>query len=607
MAVTFFLVLLTTTSSPKPPNFVSTKFEMALEVAELEVRSLLGKYTYETPFDPGSVWSLIIALLPETVDPSEYIELVQHAPESNSNGIAIDPALGTFILQETQKLGWLQNNVTGSVKDAFTRVRVRQMDDTSGSLNWPLQTAWYSGVAYVLKLYRSYYGVHLSLRDFEAQGLDSLVEDILNHSSLSKLHRDVSFLILPLLSFHNRTDVIQNWVLRQPLRLVKVLAPIPLLGSTLLRLCYQVSAQDWLSVKEVQTHLKPQDANEAVSLATIYKPTESSIGFLGSLASAARILGTMCPPTFEVLAQWSFAPGDVQRGIYNSFLKQNTRWNNIVDDIAILRKTVFCNLTTEEIDNDLLIGALRSGKYMFLQKQNLESKEIIETEAASIVAAFKQEGPAGPEFSTVLAALEVVPKGSLTASKRQFAALNAAHTQFKVDPAVAVHMEPMAVIRRALELVPEAYPRVSDLSRIANELAGKSLNEEVKEACVNASLAQGDFSTAYDLCQTLLPSSSTWVPYLQVAKFMSPMWDTKPASVAERQKQLIIKCLETCPKSDLVTVVRVWETLEEETRNEPTLPRDVGVTQGPQRTRKRDQLQKLLIGGIGWAIGAPVE
>lgn len=566
----------------------------------LAVEELLGKYSYTTPYEPGSPWSLVVALLPETVEPDKYVSRLFEMPETSTAGTPIETDLGEYVLKETKSVGWVPENHNGDLKDSFTRVRVRQNDRVWSNLDWPIKTNWYAGVAYVLKLYRKYYNVHMSLEAFEAATVESMVETILKHSSVSTLSRDVSFLILPYLTFHDRLDLLQKWIMDKPLNYIKSLASIDALTPTLLRLCYLASSREWRAVKDIIVHLKPT-SETPLSLETIYEPTAQSIGFLGDLASAARILGTLCPPSFEVLAQWSFATNEVQRGIYNFYLKQNDRWSSIVDDLLVLRRTIFSKLTEQEIDDDLLIGALRKGKYTFLQTHKLESPELIQAEAANIVAAFKEGGLERPEFSTVLAALDVVPTGALASTKKQFAALRLAHSSFGVDPALAVHLAPMDIIRRALKVNPDAYNRVSELVRLANEFANEDLTEQVKEACINASLASADFSTAYSLCQGL-EGPNAWLSYLQAAKFMSPLWDSRPADVAAKQKSLIVKCLQICPKSDISTVARVWENLETEIQPQ-TVQREPAA--GQQKTRKRDHLQKLLVGGIGWAIGAP--
>lgn len=564
----------------------------------LAVKELLGKYSYTTPYEPGSPWSLVIALLPETVESDKYVAQLFAMPETAS-GSPIETDLGEYVLKEIKAAGWAPENNSGDLQDAFTRVRVRQNDRVWSNLDWPVKTSWYAGIAYVLKLYRSYYNIHMSLETFEATDVESMVEEMLKHSSAGMLSRDVKFLILPYLTFHGRLDLLQKWVMDKPLNYVKSLASIDVLTPSLLHLCYQASGSEWRAVKDIAAHLKPI-SETALSLETIYEPTSRSIAFLEDLASAARILGFLCPTSFEVLAQWSFASNEVQRGIYNFYLKQNDRWNSIAEDLVVLRRTIFSKLSEQEIDHDLLIGALRNGKYNFLQTHKLESPDTIQTEAANIVAAFKEGGSDRPEFSTVLAALDVVPRGSLEPTKKQFTALKLAHSNFGVDPALAVHLAPLDIVRRALEINPGAYNRVSELVRLANAFSKENLSEEVKDACVNSSLANSDFATAYTLCQGL-EGPNAWLSYLQAAKFMSPLWDNRPADVAEKQKQLIVKCLRICPKSDISTVARVWEDLETEIRPQ-IVQRE---TPGQPRTRKRDHLQKLLVGGIGWAIGAP--
>lgn len=210
-------------------------------------------------------------------------------------------------------------------------------------------------------------------------------------------------------------------------------------------------------------------------------------------------------------------------------------------------------------------------------------------------------------------------------------------------PAELKYMDPYELIGILLESNAQAYTQPDKLSTIIKdfmmgvahvpESAPDTPEIRLRAMCADTALANNDFETAYGLCipklSTLKGSQVAWTACFQVGKYVSAYWeDIPPAKILNDQKIILTAAIKICPAENIANILSYWKKLEKisQEAGEYGLPsfssRSGTNTPEPSFTehrdwndstssldtanagRKRDQISKLMVSGLAWAIGA---
>lgn len=539
---------------------------------------------YSDPYAPSSPWSLILVLVAETESPQEYVKFLKDAPYSSPSPVSIPPEVLQYVASECQELGWTSSDD----EELFEKIRVRQTDTFFGGLSAvsPQPGKWYTSVARVLKLYRGISGNNeLSLADFESSEPEENVNKLFSCPGYD-LRAALDILVLPYLHYIDRVDILNDWISSKSLETVAVFAAVDEARDAVFRLCNDSPTSSWPVVAE---------AAEA-----------SNNDEWRSIAAAGRILSSLGPLFFSEIRK----PGFGSLALLDEFVSAQRHWRAMPEELQVLKRTVFKNLKPDDIDLHVLRGALRGERFMFILSQQY-SRDLLVKEVHRLVRGLEV---GAISIAHARAALDLCPQEcpELKESRDQLAIVQRV-AKFNVpSEQVLSGASSMKLVSLALENTPEAYRRPTELT---NAFAPVD-EEEVREACVEAALAQNDFKAAARLCDSL-KGSGAWLACLQAGKFISPEWDDgRPAAVAARQRELLARSLRTCPRTDLLSVLPAWEALESEGIEDEQVadtasasvdssqePRDSLSPQSYERVGT-PQIQNLFVRGLGWAIGA---
>lgn len=539
---------------------------------------------YSDPFAPSSPWSLILVLVPETEPSKSWIDLLGDAPESSSSPIDIPPDVLQYVAEECQKVGWLRTDDP----ELFEKLRVRQTDAFFGGLDPACSPPgrWYTSVARVLKLYRSISGNNkLSLSEFESASPEENVERLFSCPGYN-LRAALEVLVLPYLHYVGHLDILSRWVSKKPLSEVASLAAIQEVQSAIFELCNDSPTSSWQLVSSVADAANNKQWR--------------------SLAEAGRILVPLGPLNFSDIKDPNFGT----LAVLDQFVSAQRHWRTMPSDLEVLKRTVFSAINQRDFDAHVLRGALRGERFMFIASQKYP-QDLLIAEVQRLVR--------GLEVGTVSvaharSALDLCPENcaSLQKSREQLSVVQKV-VKFNVPSEQVLNgADPMKLVSLALENTPEAYRRPTELTKVFSPVD----EEDVREACVEAALAQNDFKAAARLCDSV-KGSGAWLACLQAGKFISPDWDDgRPAAVVARQRELLARSLRTCPAADLSSVLSAWQALDSvETDDDVGANIASSVTDAKQDTVDRlspqpnersgtPQLQNLFVRGLGWAIGA---
>lgn len=210
-------------------------------------------------------------------------------------------------------------------------------------------------------------------------------------------------------------------------------------------------------------------------------------------------------------------------------------------------------------------------------------------------------------------------------------------------PAELKFMDPYELIGILLESNGQAYTQPDKLSGIIRdfmvgvahvpESAPDTPEIRIRAMCADTALASNDFETAYSLCtpelSTLKSSQVAWTACFQVGKYVSAYWeDIPPLKILNDQKTILKAAVKICPAENIANILSYWKKLEKISQEAgeyglPTFSSRSGTNtpepsfsehrdwndsssslEAANAGRKRDQISKLMVSGLAWAIGA---
>lgn len=567
--------------------------------------------SYDNPFDPRSPWSMVIALLPETVPVEFWLTRIQTAPLSYSEGPdEIDFDSEQFIRQACKDAGWKMDALKGDandiavVQDFFTQCRVRQTEAKSGYLDWLdwTHSSWYAAVPHVLKLFRGRTGSRMSLSEFESLNPHQVIALIMDDVDQANLYEHVQILVKPYLNYHGKMELLAEWVRNQELSDIVPLAPVPEVTPSILRLCYEAKCSYWPVVKDIALALPNatvQNPAEPAIYEDVLEATPEALEMVGRIADTARIM-VGYDTTLGQLARWSFAPASVQKCLLKKYCTEFMDWGRVQRELDTLSKTILRALSSEFIKQIIVGRALASSKFSFLKTFHVPSKDF-ERKVLELRPGLKDGSVSLEQFSKAIGMIQS-SKSQEVAEARELASTLLKAQDLGIDPHLAYSGSIQILLDKIFAENARAYKRfqeIVDLLTSLNQLSVALQEVEevyIRQQCIDAALAYGDFDAACKLVDTI-EDPSGWICLLQVGKYSSPDWESKPSSVFQKQREILRKCILISEQYNLPQVMGAWKVLESS---------PVGGSRDEERTklRKRDQLQKMLVNGIGWAIGA---
>lgn len=558
-------------------------------------------FKFESKFDPGSPYSLVMALFPETV---ELRSGVFHLAEtSQQEDLSADVA--EFVKSECLRKGWCApNHLTESESAFFYKVWLRAVDKAYSRVYIPdlkedVDFDWINGIIAPLVMYRKLQKSanasnisFISLNEFETGDLSTVFRQLLEVPNPHwGIRQRLSVLVLPYMQYRNGMSILSKWLETQPLSTV---CEVPLtttreLDQAVVKACFNCNTG---SVKLVQTLLDILQKN---------KSQEPQLPLLTELVQAA-LTSRFQTNTFAQLAEWTESSKQVQTALLYRYLERKSSFS--VKDLMTLHKTVFSRLETEFLVRYSVEQAVRRAKFMFVTSIEPEFPDIVREVVYKVCLEYETNTEL--ELAQVLTALDIVDGDKIKDLRRLDLerALKVQQT-YNVDPRYVLSHSKPEILRKILEMHPRAYLKFSELMNTAAD------NEErgsVSQLCVDAALADDNFTAVQELIAILDPTNSEcWIAYYQAGNYVSPEWEyPRSPQIIKKQLQYLSTSLSLCPESDILTVLRAWTELEKEARSAVITPVSSQPQPNPQPEldHKRTHISSLLKSGIGWAIGA---
>lgn len=611
-------------------------------------------FAYSDAFDAGSPYSLIIAFFPET----SLLPTINFA--SNTGSDPLDPEIAQFVAQECAQKGWAAPLPVGeSYPSYFLKIRMRLQDDFSGDLDLPnncegADKLWIEGCVRVLKLWRkllhhSTRAHKTSLRNFEDRSAENtsriFAELCVVQPDSWHLKQRLEFLLVPYCRYAHRIDLLQNYVASLPISELHGALNTPEVLPQLLQACLNapVSAHKQVLHLAENVHNPPDTSDAPLTKEYLNVPSKQVFQLLVSLASVAQ-LGKLGAKNFRTLVEWSIGPAETQRDLLRRTLLQPHHVS--FEDISLMRQSVFSNLSESAFSEETIRGAFQKSRFMFLKSLPLaENQDILKHEIKLLTERF-DNGKIGDtpikDLQQILASFELLDSQhedkEVRDLQQKYQHLRKLTITFPaIDPYFALTHSTDEVLARVLEQDSEAYVRYTDLLKVVAR-GNKDYAPRIAEQCVESALANDDFSAACEYFERGFISDSSpgaWLAYYQTGKYMSPQWDVpKSLRVLQKQTELMAKSLNLCPAGDLMAVLKAWNSLESDLmeatkraepqkkpkqqhkitkhvpvshddEEQPTeVPSEVAQDQSMRDQNPRDQLQNMLVSGLGWAIGA---
>lgn len=609
-------------------------------------------FAYSDAFDAGSPYSLIIAFFPET----SLLSTINFANAGGND--RLEPDIAQFVSQECAQKGWAAPLPEGeSHPSYFLKIRMRLQDDFSGDLTLPsncegADDLWVDGCVRVLKLWRklltgSSLANKTSLRSFENTETENTSHIFAELCAVEPdswhLKQRLEFLLVPYCRYAHRIDLLQDYIASLPLSELHGALNIPEVQPQLLQACLDAPVAMHKQVLHLaeNIHNLPNSQNEPLTKQTLNVPSKQVFQLLVNLASVAQ-LSKLGAKNFRTLAEWSIGPAETQQDLLRRTLLQPHHVS--FEDISLMRLTVFSNLTDSAFSEETIRGAFQKSRFMFLKSLPLaENQGILKHEIKLLIDRFasgKLGGTPVKDLQQILASFELLEPvhedKEMRDLQQKYQHLRKLTVTFPcIDPYYALTHSTNEVLARVLEQDSEAYLRYTDLLTVIGE-GNKEYAPRIAEQCVESALANDDFSAAYEYFERGFISDSSpsaWLAYYQTGNYMSPQWDIpKSARVLQKQTELMAKSLNMCPAGDLMTVLKAWNSLESDLveatqraekkkSKSPQYPQSIPAPSNTEeqssdslsesteeRTAReqnaRDQLQNMLVSGLGWAIGA---
>lgn len=490
------------------------------------------------PFEPQSAWSILLALLPEVVEPSRYVRLLVDlssgdlAQTSNDVGKVELPeevvqsrsnALLRFVKKRCEEMGWTHG--PGDIGDPFSKwvkVRLVQIDNACGKLEWMFTLMehapsgalnWYNGVCNVVYQLRMHYGDDITLEQFESSSVSSNVTRLLEHTVSAGAGRELHKLVIPYLSYVGDWEPLYRWIVdQQNLALILPAADVPNLVQPVMAALYKnkgtgekvwdlmeavcARIEETTTISEATSSdwdLPDEFTYEGLMSSKLTEPSRPAVDLLSTLIKACRVFERATPIHLQTAVRLYFDIEDHQKGALLGLLANyNDSVQRQVDDALELQKTFLKRVPLDWLEYELIRRSLASSQFELVKSKFATHASLVTQALAAFNHFFDSASNGSPSLPSMRNATNAIALVTNTNSPEVRASrmlLTAVHElsnytlAFKPGvPARPVDIKeypPLDVIRRVLELNPKAYNDLPSLVKIAQNLTegtGGSLN-----------------------------------------------------------------------------------------------------------------------------------
>ncbi|KAL7272600.1 i-AAA protease yme1 [Rhizina undulata] len=347
-------------------------------------------------------------------------------------------------------------------------------------------------------------------------------------------------------------------------------------------------------------------------------PTEAAAGMLDLLATSAGILSLSLAATARVRFEGS---REEQRALLARYVKSGAGWNQRDDDgwrrvrdgarWLRTKSGVLGKLSAEEVEKVLIAGMLAGTRFGLVNevyvngRSGVLGKDQIEGAVLEAFLEFYDNASNGNKTrgsmknaANCLQLLQNYPSPPLTRAKRLLTATHAlSHYSLTPTPGVPflpvqirIHPDPPSLLARLLDQNPKSYLQSETLITIAKDLSfgttgqdgGRLIEKRVLGMCIEASLSEDDFESAYSLSTNKLLDTIeeeekdikdvVWRACYQAGRYISPyamMSGLPPKGPAglrnlEMKMELLAHAVRICPPATVAEVLGAWRRCEDE-------------------------------------------